>query len=277
MSEHDLTNDKNPIRTNEKAPLTSANNNDQPPELNLELTGVDDAVLQEIADIQAAIEADDIEAVEDIETAAGEAGDGGSSSAVTLSRNGSETLADSDFSTEGLAFDATAPELTDTNTANPDIDEDITATIAVTGGGTVEEAGGVYLTYTVGLSNAVSEPVTATIADTFTGSATSGADYSSTLQYESAPGEWTDISGEVTLPADGSSINVRVAINDDVVTESDETIVLSVTTASVQVTNGVVGDTGSGTITDDQGTNPIDEDITATIAVTGGDTVEEAG
>ncbi|PKG41038.1 hypothetical protein, partial [Psychromonas sp. Urea-02u-13] len=90
------------------------------------------------------------------------------------------------------------------------------------------------------------------------------------------PGEWTDISGEVTLPADGSSINVRVAINDDAVTESDETIVLSVTTASVQVTNGVVGDTGSGTITDDQGNNPIDDDITATIAVTAGGTVEEA-
>ena len=58
--------------------------------------------------------------------------------------------------------------ITDDQGTNP-IDEDITATIAVGDATTVTEANGNYLVYTVGLSNAVSEAVSATIVDALTG------------------------------------------------------------------------------------------------------------
>ncbi len=60
MSDHDIKNsDKTPIESNGKDTSIIDNGNGLSPELNLELMGVDEATLQEIADIQAAIEADD--------------------------------------------------------------------------------------------------------------------------------------------------------------------------------------------------------------------------
>uniref|UniRef100_UPI000CAC72ED hypothetical protein n=1 Tax=Psychromonas sp. Urea-02u-13 TaxID=2058326 RepID=UPI000CAC72ED len=68
--------------------------------------------LAEIEAIQAAIEEND-EPIEDVETAAGETGDGGSSSAVDFSRDGAETQASSDFQTEGFDFASQNVEITD--------------------------------------------------------------------------------------------------------------------------------------------------------------------
>ncbi|WP_044419582.1 hypothetical protein, partial [Halarcobacter anaerophilus] len=74
-------------------------------------------------------------------------------------------------------------------------------------------------------------------------------------------------SNEITLPADGSTVQVRVAVIDDAITEDDETVVLSATTSDSQITDS--SDTGLGTIEDDRGSdNPdVDEDITAEVVV----------
>ncbi|MEW6997967.1 Calx-beta domain-containing protein, partial [Colwelliaceae bacterium BS250] len=71
--------------------------------------------LAEIEAIQAAIEETDT-AIEDIETAAGEASDGGRSVVVDVMRDGSETLASSDFETATFSLNSITNELTDTNT-----------------------------------------------------------------------------------------------------------------------------------------------------------------
>ncbi|PKF60370.1 hypothetical protein CW745_15630, partial [Psychromonas sp. psych-6C06] len=75
---------------------------------------IEDEVLAEIEAIQAAI-AEDETPIEEIETAAGENSDGGSSSAVDFTRDGSETLASTDFQTASFAFNAVTNEFIDTN------------------------------------------------------------------------------------------------------------------------------------------------------------------
>ncbi|MCP4324646.1 MAG: tandem-95 repeat protein, partial [Alteromonadales bacterium] len=77
---------------------------------------IDEQVLSEIEAIQAAIEEEGDTPIEDIETAAGEAADGGSSSAVDFSRDGAETLVSSDFKTAGFDFNSASNNITDTNT-----------------------------------------------------------------------------------------------------------------------------------------------------------------
>ena len=84
--------------------------------------------------------------------------------------------------------------------------------------------------------------------------------------------------GEITVPADGSPVQVRVSVLDDAVTEGDEIVTLTATSANALVTNGTDGDSATGTITDDHGgDNPDrDEDTTANLVVTGGATAVEA-
>ena len=62
------------------------------------LIDVDEQVLAEIEAIQDAIEGND-ELIDDVETAAGDAGDGGRSFAVELEREGLETIASSNYQT----------------------------------------------------------------------------------------------------------------------------------------------------------------------------------
>ncbi len=144
---------------------------------------------------------------------------------------------------------------TDTGTAvitddrgsdNPDVDADITATIVIGDAGSVEEADGAYLTYSVGLSNAVGEDVN--ISLNTDGTATSGADYDATLEYQLADGTWASATNGITLPADASTVNVRIAVTDDVIAEGSETVILSATTTNSQITSET--DTGLGTIID---------------------------
>ncbi|WP_044419568.1 Calx-beta domain-containing protein [Halarcobacter anaerophilus] len=162
----------------------------------------------------------------------------------------------------------------DRGSDNPDVDEDITAEVVVGDAGTVEEADGNYLTYDVSLSNAVGSDVTVTLGTS--GSATAGDDYGP-LEYFNGS-SWVEVptSNEITLPADGSTVQVRVAVIDDAITEDDETVVLSATTSDSQITDS--SDTGLGTIEDDRGSdNPdVDEDITAEVVVGDAGTVEEA-
>ena len=126
------------------------------------------------------------------------------------------------------------------------------------------------------LSNAVGDDIAVTLGTTAAGTATSGDDYNSTLQYESAPGVWSNVTGTTDLPADGSSISVRVAVTDDALTEANETVVLGASSADARLTDS--SDTGTGTINEDFGTdNPaVDEDVTATLVVGDATSVEEA-
>ncbi|WP_284204379.1 Calx-beta domain-containing protein, partial [Psychromonas marina] len=75
---------------------------------------VDDELLAEIEAIQALVEEGE-EQVEVVETAAGESSDGGSSSAVNFARDGTQTLASTDFKTAGFSFSTASVEFTDTN------------------------------------------------------------------------------------------------------------------------------------------------------------------
>jgi len=68
-----------------------------------------DQILAEIDAIQSAIEGDD-SLIEEIETAAGESSDGGSST-VSLARDGTEVLASTDFSTDGFALSTPTVEI----------------------------------------------------------------------------------------------------------------------------------------------------------------------
>ncbi|MFQ3313669.1 MAG: hypothetical protein ACI8SC_002882, partial [Colwellia sp.] len=79
-----------------------------------ESINIDAQELAEIEAIQAAIEAND-DPIDDIETAAGETGDGDRSVVVDVSRDGKEIIVSHTFKTESFAFDIVAPELTDTN------------------------------------------------------------------------------------------------------------------------------------------------------------------
>ncbi|WP_084593295.1 Calx-beta domain-containing protein [Halarcobacter anaerophilus] len=108
----------------------------------------------------------------------------------------------------------------------------MTAEVVVGDAGTVEEADGNYLTYDVSLSNAVGSDVTVTLGTS--GSATAGDDYGP-LEYFNGS-SWVEVptSNEITLPADGSTVQVRVAVIDDAITEDDETVVLSATTSDSQ-------------------------------------------
>ena len=112
---------------------TRVNGQSQENELAIQIDDINDELelnaqdLSEIEAIQAAIEEGDAP-IEDIETAAGEEGDGGSSSAVDFSRDGSETLASSEFKTASFAFNSINTNLTDTNNVSFNVTTDDTPT-----------------------------------------------------------------------------------------------------------------------------------------------------
>ncbi|RWS49241.1 hypothetical protein CKA56_09250 [Arcobacter venerupis] len=153
----------------------------------------------------------------------------------------------------------------------------VTATIIIGDAGSVKEADGAILTYSVKLSNAVGSDVEVDL--TTGGTASKGDDYTNTLQYSTNGGTtWLDVpaTGKVTLPADGSSVLVKVTVKDDAITENDETVTLTATTTDAQITTQTA--TGTGIITDDRGNdNPdVDEDVKANIEVTDAGSVKEA-
>ncbi|RXI24660.1 Calx-beta domain-containing protein, partial [Aliarcobacter skirrowii] len=141
-------------------------------------------------------------------------------------------------------------------------DEDVKANNEVSDAGSVKEEDGATLTYSVKLSKAVGSDVEVDL--TTGGDATRGSDYENTLQYSTDGGTtWLDVpaTGKVTLPADGSSVLVKVTVKDDAITENDETVTLTATTTDAQITTKTA--TGTGTILDDRGSdNPdVDEDV----------------
>ncbi|MGF1708958.1 hypothetical protein, partial [Enterovibrio baiacu] len=160
----------------------------------------------------------------------------------------------------------------DRATGNPDVDEDVRPNVTITGDSTVTEADGVYLTYTAKLDGPAADDITASL--TLGGNATQGSDYGN-LQVK-INGEWKDYTDSITLPKDGSAVELRVPVKDDKLAESDETVSVTVSTTSDLVTDK--SDTASGTIEDDRATgNPdVDEDVRPNVTITGDSTVTEA-
>lgn len=92
------------------------------------------------------------------------------------------------------------------------------------------EAGPVNGRFRINRDSAQSHPVTVNYA--LSGSATHGTDYS-------------QLPGSVTIPADATSADVEIAVIDDTVLESNETVLLSVSAHA----SYVVGSPSSGTVT----------------------------
>ncbi|MEV8469092.1 hypothetical protein AB0T83_20445, partial [Fluviibacterium sp. DFM31] len=81
-----------------------------------------------------------------------------------------------------------------------------------------------------------------------------------------------------TLPAAGTAVQVRVAVIDDALTESTETVILGAGSSSNPLVS--TGDTGSGSITDDRSSTPgdnpnVDADTTANVVISDATSVAE--
>ncbi|MFT6986451.1 MAG: CshA-type fibril repeat protein, partial [Psychromonas sp.] len=107
---------------------------------------VDPQVLAEIEAIQSAIEGQDTP-IEDTETAAGNISDGGRSSAVEFSRDASETIASSEFETQGLSLSTPSVEITDTNVLLVEGTVNEGPTLSVDNGSIDEDSGSITVNY----------------------------------------------------------------------------------------------------------------------------------
>ncbi|WP_028865172.1 tandem-95 repeat protein, partial [Psychromonas aquimarina] len=120
---------------------------------------IDEELLSEIEAIQDAIAGSD-QPIEDIETAAGlTTGDGGSSSAVEFARDGAETIASTEFETEGFESEQQAAIITETNTESVNTGP----TIAAENGAMNEDDGSVTVSYTAADVDGVIVSTTATV------------------------------------------------------------------------------------------------------------------
>ncbi|TAH13539.1 MAG: retention module-containing protein [Curvibacter sp.] len=134
-------------------------------------------------------------------------------------------------------------------TDNPGVDADTTASVVISDATDVAEADGNFLqysVYSVSLSNPVAANTTVTLS--LGGGATSGVDYNN-LQFSTDNGTtWTAVpaSNQITLPATGSAVQVRVAVIDDALTESSESVILGAGSSSNPLVS--TGDTGTGSI-----------------------------
>ena len=134
------------------------------------------------------------------------------------------------------AANATISTATGTGTIT---DNDAAPTLSVNSPSVMEgDSGSTNLTFTVRLSAASGKQVTVAYADAGTGSATSGTDYTAIT------------SGRLTFTAGTTSQTFNVAVTGDVLAESSETVLVSLSSP----TNATVSDTagtGTGTITND--------------------------
>ena len=101
--------------------------------------------------------------------------------------------------------------------------------------------GSATLTYTVSLSTESGKQVTVQYADAGTGTATSGTDFTAIT------------GGTLTFAAGTTSQTFDVSVTGDVLDESNETILVSLSTPTNAVVSTTTG-TGTGTITDDDAT-----------------------
>ncbi|WP_157830700.1 retention module-containing protein, partial [Aeromonas sobria] len=114
--------------------------------------------------------------------------------------------------------------LDDRNTTpggNPNVDEDTTATLGITAGEDVREANDGYLSYTVKLSNAVSEDVALNLTLGKAGdSATQGSDYQGKLYVADGQGYREATAADLKIAAGSTELKLFVKVLDDQLTES---------------------------------------------------------
>ncbi|MFT6987207.1 MAG: hypothetical protein ACJAT7_003061, partial [Psychromonas sp.] len=193
-----------------KAPADVNNINvEAPGGVEQNVTDADLVSLQEIAAIQAAIEAaiDSGEAIEEIETAAGDDSRDGEFSAVTLARDGSETLASSYFQTEGIGLSEISNEIVDINEGQIPPNVSIVALSSHTQEGSNAE-------FMVLLDYATSIPVTVTFT---IGGEVDGNDFVDPASHT------------VTIPAGALSVPLNIATIDDGIYEGAENLTVTVT------------------------------------------------
>ena len=104
-----------------------------------------------------------------------------------------------------------------------------------------------FAVFTVSLSNPSIEDIVLT-PTLINGTATSGADFGPGLEFFDGLA-WQPVTGDITIPAGNTSIQIRTPIIDDPIIDSGETYSLMVTRVSGTTAN--TGDTGTGTILDD--------------------------
>ncbi|YCO05128.1 tandem-95 repeat protein [Vibrio sp. VNB-15] len=151
------------------------------------------------------------------------------------------------------------------------VDEDATAELTVTAGSDVTEGDNSYLEYTISLSAPVSEDVALNLSTG--GTATSGDDYNATYLVADGNGYRELTADELKIAAGQTELTVYIQVKDDAVTEGAESVELTASTISDKVT-GTKTDSDSSNILDDQ-VNGVDEDATAELTVTAGSDVTE--
>ena len=118
-------------------------------------------------------------------------------------------------------------------------DDDDAPTLSIASASVTEgDSGTTNLTFTVTLSAASGQQVTVAYADATTGTATSGTDYTAIT------------GGTLTFAAGTTSQTFDVAVTGDVLAESNETVVVSLSSPTNATVSNTAG-TGTGTITDD--------------------------
>ncbi|NOH42075.1 VWA domain-containing protein, partial [Vibrio coralliilyticus] len=141
--------------------------------------------------------------------------------------------------------------------------------VSISGGGDVNE--GNTANFTVHLSNTATSTVSFVL--TLNAGDTSPEDLAS-YQYQTANGTWVDVpaSGEISVPAGSSAVNVKVVTQQDDTYEGDESFSLSVSAGSGTV-SASTDTTASATILDFEDNPPEAEDFNATLDANGNATI----
>ncbi|ARC92094.1 hypothetical protein B6A42_08300 [Vibrio coralliilyticus] len=141
--------------------------------------------------------------------------------------------------------------------------------VSISGGGDVNE--GNTANFTVHLSNTATSTVSFVL--TLNAGDTSPEDLAS-YQYQAADGAWLDVpaSGEISVPAGSSSVNVKVVTQQDDTYEGDESFSLSVSAGSGTV-SASTDTTASATILDFEDNPPEAEDFDAKLDANGNATI----
>lgn len=123
-----------------------------------------------------------------------------------------------------------------------------------------------FALFTVSLSNPSIEDIDVSLA-LMDVTATSGADYGPGLEYFDGT-VWQPVTGNVTIAAGATSLDIRTPIIDDPIADNNETYSVIVTHVSGTTAN--TGDTGTGTILEDPVPDPTYVSITGDPSVTEG-------
>ena len=144
-----------------------------------------------------------------------------------------------DETDETITVSGTSGTLTVTSATISLTDDDATPTLSISSPSVSEgDSGSTSLTYTVTLSAASARQVTVQYADAGTGTATSGTDYTAIT------------AGTLTFTAGTTSQTFSVSVTGDVLAESNETVVVALSSPTNAMISATAG-SATGTITND--------------------------